>query len=94
MSSDRTARDGETSVTVAKAARTVGLSPSALRYYESEGVLSPSSKSGAGYRLYDRAALDRLTAPEKEAFKMCLAENIRLEQERIPHEDVLAVLGA
>jgi len=51
---------GEGSLTVAKAARTVGLSPSALRYYEREGILAPSSKSGAGYRLYDRAALDRL----------------------------------
>jgi len=51
---------GEVLITVAKAARTVGLSPSALRYYEREGILAPSSKSGAGYRLYDRATLSRL----------------------------------
>lgn len=47
-------------LTVAQAARTVGLSPSALRFYEREGILHPSSKSAAGYRLYDRAALNRL----------------------------------
>ncbi|MCI0676910.1 MAG: MerR family transcriptional regulator [Phycisphaerales bacterium] len=45
---------------MAEAARTVGLSSSALRFYEREGILKPSSKSAAGYRLYDRAALNRL----------------------------------
>jgi DNA-binding transcriptional MerR regulator len=45
---------------VAQAARAVGLSASALRFYEREGVLSPSRRTDSGYRLYDQAALSRL----------------------------------
>ncbi|MGE3108373.1 MAG: MerR family transcriptional regulator [Phycisphaerales bacterium] len=47
-------------LTIARAARVVGLSASALRFYEREGFLSPSGRSRSGYRLYDQAALDRL----------------------------------
>lgn len=39
-------------VTIGKLARRVGLRPSALRYYESEGLLEPAQRSPAGYRLY------------------------------------------
>lgn len=47
-------------LTIARAARTVGVSASALRFYEREGFLSPSGRSRSGYRLYDQAAVDRL----------------------------------
>lgn len=47
-------------LTIARAARVVGLSASALRFYEREGFLSPSGRSRSGYRLYDNAAMDRL----------------------------------
>lgn len=50
----------EKPLTIARAARTVGLSASALRFYEREGFLSPSGRSRSGYRLYDKAAVDRL----------------------------------
>jgi MerR family transcriptional regulator, copper efflux regulator len=60
MSPDRPSSTGEKLLTIAQAARSVGLSASALRFYEREGILAPSAKSDAGYRLYDRSALHRL----------------------------------
>ena len=41
-------------------ARRSGLATSALRYYEEEGLLEPSGRSDAGYRLYADTALGRL----------------------------------
>jgi MerR family transcriptional regulator, copper efflux regulator len=37
-----------------------GLTPATLRYYEDIGLLQPSSRTAAGYRLYDDTTLDRL----------------------------------
>jgi DNA-binding transcriptional MerR regulator len=45
-------------LTIGELARQVGLRPSALRYYEAEGLLEPSGRTEAGYRLYDVAAAD------------------------------------
>ncbi len=45
-------------LTIGELARKVGLRPSALRYYEAEGLLEPSGRTEAGYRLYDAAAAD------------------------------------
>lgn len=44
---------------IGEAARKAGLSPHTLRYYESLGLIR-SRRNGAGYRLYDEAALARL----------------------------------
>ena len=43
-------------ITIGKLAQRVGLRPSALRYYESEGLLEPAERTTAGYRLYDEQA--------------------------------------
>ena len=45
-------------LTIGELSRRVGLRPSALRYYEAEGLLAPSDRTEAGYRLYDEAAAD------------------------------------
>lgn len=37
-----------------------GIGIEALRFYEKSGLLRPASRTGSGYRLYDRDALDRL----------------------------------
>ena len=37
-----------------------GVSADAVRYYEKEGLLSPTRKTEAGYRLYDADAVRRL----------------------------------
>jgi MerR family transcriptional regulator, copper efflux regulator len=45
---------------IGELARTSGVAPSALRYYEQAGLLPPPERTGAGYRVYDRAALGRV----------------------------------
>jgi len=48
------------SLTISQLARRSGVPASTLRYYERVGVIPPASRSDAGYRLYDEAALARL----------------------------------
>lgn len=43
-------------LTIGQLARRVGMRPSALRFYEAEGLLRPSDHSEAGYRLYEPEA--------------------------------------
>ncbi len=45
-------------LTIGQLARRVGLRPSALRYYEAEGLLAPSGRTEADYRLYAPEAVD------------------------------------
>jgi DNA-binding transcriptional MerR regulator len=40
--------------------RESGVSVKTIRYYETLGLLSPSGRSPAGYRLYGQDVLDRL----------------------------------
>lgn len=49
-----------TLLTIGQLAKRVGLRPSALRYYEAEGLLAPSAYSEAGYRLYGSDAEETL----------------------------------
>lgn len=46
--------------TIGKLALAATVSSDAIRYYEKEGLITPSRKSEAGYRLYDSDALRRL----------------------------------
>lgn len=46
--------------TIGQAAALSGVSPDTLRYYEKERLVTPASKTGAGYRLYDDEALRRI----------------------------------
>lgn len=46
--------------TIGKVARMAGVSADTLRFYETEGLLAPASKTAAGYRLYDNDAVRRL----------------------------------
>jgi MerR family transcriptional regulator, copper efflux regulator len=47
-------------LTVGQLAKRFGLRPSALRYYEEQGLLTPTAHSEGGYRLYDAAAEETL----------------------------------
>lgn len=47
-------------LTVGQLARRFGLSRSTLLYYDSIGLLSPSERSPANYRLYSRADVERM----------------------------------
>ena len=50
----------EQQLTIGEVARAVGVATTTLRYYEREGLLSPTDRSRAGYRLYDDEAVQRL----------------------------------
>lgn len=45
-------------LTIGELARQVGLRPSALRYYEAEGLLEPTGRTESGYRLYTPESAD------------------------------------
>lgn len=45
---------------IGELARKSGLTPSAIRFYEEQGLLSPTSRTANGYREYASSAMDRL----------------------------------
>lgn len=45
---------------IGELAKRVGLTTSAIRYYEAMGLLAPAGRTAAGYRLYEPAAVGRL----------------------------------
>ncbi|GAB4428955.1 MAG: hypothetical protein OHK0015_12330 [Chloroflexi bacterium OHK40] len=47
-------------LTIGQLAKRVSLRPSALRFYEAEGLLTPTAHTEAGYRLYDPEAEETL----------------------------------
>src|SRR5688572_12406689 len=47
-------------LTVSQVARTAGVSVRALHHYDEIGLLRPSARSDAGYRLYNQSDLERL----------------------------------
>ncbi|WUD77646.1 MerR family transcriptional regulator [Streptomyces sp. NBC_00510] len=52
--------DDDTLHTIGDLARLTGLTVKTIRYWSDTGVVPPTDRTPAGYRLYDRAALDRL----------------------------------
>lgn len=46
--------------TIGKVAALAGVSPDTLRYYEKEHLITPASKSDAGYRQYNDEAVRRI----------------------------------
>lgn len=47
-------------LTIGEVAQSAGVATTTLRYYERKGLLSPTDRSRAGYRLYDNSAVERL----------------------------------
>ena len=62
--------------TIGEAAERSGFTPSALRYYEGIGLVEPSTRSGAGYRLYDDGNLARLAFIARAKQLGCTLEEI------------------
>lgn len=52
--------DVEDALRIGEAARLIGANPSAIRFYEQEGLLDPAPRTASGYRLYDGEAVARL----------------------------------
>ncbi len=70
-------------LTVSEVARRSGFAPSALRYYEREGLID-AARTGGGQRRYERSVLRRL-AFIRAARNVGLAlDEIRLELGRLP----------
>ena len=49
-----------TTFQIAEVAQRSGFTPATLRYYEDIGLLTPASRTDAGYRIYDDTSLERL----------------------------------
>jgi MerR family transcriptional regulator, copper efflux regulator len=62
--------------TIGEAAERSGFSASALRYYEGIGLVPPSTRTGAGYRLYDDDTLARLAFIARAKQLGCSLEEI------------------
>ncbi len=45
---------------IGQVAKATGVAPTTLRYYEREGILPPTTRNGAGYRLYNAHSVERL----------------------------------
>lgn len=48
------------SFTISELAQAAGVPTTTVRYYERAGLLMPTTRSGAGYRLYGTTAVERL----------------------------------
>lgn len=62
--------------TIGETARRSGFSASALRYYEGVGLVTPTERTAAGYRLYDDRALARLAFIARAKQLGCSLEDI------------------
>lgn len=62
--------------TIGEVAQRSGFSASALRYYEGIGLVAPSTRSEAGYRLYDDRAIGRLRFISRAKQLGCSLEEI------------------
>ena len=47
------AKTNQALMTIGQVAKAAGVAATTLRYYEREGLVTPTSRSGAGYRLYE-----------------------------------------
>ena len=47
-------------MTIGRLGKLAGIEAKTLRYYDRVGLVRPSSRTAAGYRLYDKQAADRL----------------------------------
>jgi DNA-binding transcriptional MerR regulator len=65
-----------TTYTIGETAERSGFSATALRYYEDIGLVEPTSRTAAGYRLYDDAALSRLSFIARAKQLGCTLEEI------------------
>lgn len=63
------------SMRIGQLAKCAGINPRTLRYYERIGLLAPSSRTDAGYRIYTRDDADRLSFIRRaQATGLSLAE--------------------
>jgi MerR family copper efflux transcriptional regulator len=69
-------RDRVSTYTIGEIAARSGFSASALRYYEDIGLVTPASRTDAGYRVYEEPALQRLAFIARAKQLGCSLEEI------------------
>lgn len=62
--------------TIGEVAQRTGFSPSALRYYEGIGLVTPTERTPAGYRVYDERTLSQLAFISRAKQLGCSLEEI------------------
>ena len=87
-------------MSIGQLARAAGVAATALRYYEREGVLTPTGRSQAGYRLYAPQAVEQLSFIRSAQAVGFTLEDIRTlmgfdgARERTPKNDVQVLIEA
>ena len=69
-------RTAQATLHIGEVAERTGFATSALRYYEGIGLVVPSSRTAAGYRIYDDHSLDRLAFIARAKQLGCSLEEI------------------
>jgi len=75
--------DTDTLLTVAELARRSGFTPSALRFYEAEGLI-PATRTSGGQRRYARSVLRRLAFIRAARNVGLTLDHIRTELDQLP----------
>lgn len=81
---------------IGELAKTVGVNSSAIRYYEDLGLLSATTRSAGGYRLFDATALQRLQLIQfgrRLGFTLEDMQGLFSQTEGWDHDDVMARLN-
>ncbi len=82
---------------IGELARTTGVPPKTLRYYDEIGLLRPAGRTPSGYRLYGDGAVDRLRFVRKAQRLGLSLTDIRSilnisDEGRVPCEHVAAIV--
>jgi len=76
----------ESKLLISQLAAKVGMAPSALRYYEEAGLLTPAARTHAGYRLYAHGAVERIKFIQRASALGLKLSEIRLLIELSPRD--------
>ena len=76
-------------LTIGQLAKRAGVSTSSLRYYEEQGLLKPSGRTAAGYRLYGTSAETTLTFIQRAQRLGFSLADIRLFLDRLDDQSLL-----
>ncbi|QKW30108.1 MerR family transcriptional regulator [Streptomyces similanensis] len=91
--------DGETLYSIGDLARRTGLTVKTIRFYSDRGIVAPTDRNPAGYRLYNLAAVARLDLVQTlrdlgldlSTIRKVLDRELSLPEVAAAHADALAV---
>ncbi|MFJ9542499.1 MerR family transcriptional regulator [Streptomyces sp. NPDC101225] len=91
--------DGDTLYSIGELARRTGLTVKAIRFYSDRGIVAPTDRSPAGYRLYDIDAVARLDlvrtlrelGVDLPTIRRVVEQDLSLPEVAATHAEALAV---